>query len=621
MDRPALGSAYSDDYPVILPRDHRSLAAFAHDVLSAGLAWCASFWLRLNLELPEPFASAMLTTILWVVPLQAILCLAFGLYRGIWRYASIPDLQRIFGMACVSAIAIALAMFAFGVINVPRSVLVIDPVLLIVLMGGSRLCYRIWKEGSRGVLGDTPRRVALILGAGDAASDLLRNLARSPEWKIVGLLDDNPTKRGRQIQGITVLGPIDAVGQFARKFGAGHAIIAMPGVNHAARRKALELAANAGLAAMTVPAYEDIMSGKVTMSQLRNVELDDLLGRDPINLDGSGLESWLSGRTVAVTGAGGSIGSELCRQLTRFHPLRLLLIDSSEYALFTITEEFSVRFPGQEIVPTIADVKNEPRLVEVFIHHRPDVVFHAAAYKHVPLMESDNAWEAVQNNVVGTLSCARAACHASVEKFVLVSTDKAVNPTNVMGATKRLAELICIALGNDSTRFVTVRFGNVLGSTGSVIPTFREQIARGGPVKVTHPDIQRYFMSIPEAAQLVLQAGLMGRGNEIFVLDMGEPVRIVDMARDMIRLSGFSTQDIRIEFTGLRPGEKLYEEPLSDAEHTLDTPHPKLRIAKAAGALGENDFRQLLAWLAEPSPMAVKAGLTRFVPEYHPSNS
>ena len=394
----------------------------------------------------------------------------------------------------------------------------------------------------------------------------------------------------------------------------------MPGVNHAARRRALELAAQAGLKAMTVPSYEDIMSGKVTMSQLRDVELDDLLGRDPVKLDDSGLEGWLAGKVIAITGAGGSIGSELCRQIARFAPAKLVLIESSEFALFTILEEFSRRLPSQSVVPLIADIKNSARMNDVFMRNRPEVVFHAAAYKHVPLMEAENAWEAVQNNVAGTLVCARASCAASVEKFVLVSTDKAVNPTNVMGATKRLAELVCLASGTDATKFVTVRFGNVLGSTGSVIPTFREQIARGGPLKVTHPDIERYFMTIPEAAQLVLQAGLMGSGSEIFVLDMGEPVRIVDLARDMIRLSGLTENDIRIEFSGLRPGEKLFEEPLSDSERASNTRHPKLRIARAAGALDRERFAELLVWLSGPPPRSVKMDLQHFVPEYQPSD-
>lgn len=606
---------------MILPRDHRSLAAFLHDVLSAVVAWAAAFWLRLNLELPEPFFSAMMKAALWIVPLQALFCLVFGLYRGIWRYASIPDLIRIVLMACISSAIVAALVLGLGITNIPRSVLLIDPVLLVVLMGGSRLGYRIWKEGARGVLRPATRRKrALVLGAGDAASDLLRNLARGSEWRISGLLDDNPAKHGRQINGVTVLGPIDAVVTIAPKLGVEYAIIAMPGVNHVARRRALDLAARAGLKTMTVPAYEDIMSGKVTMSQLREVELDDLLGRDPVTLDDTGLEVWLAGKVVAITGAGGSIGSELCRQIARFGPAKLVLIESSEFALFTIVEEFSHRLPFQTIVPLIADIKNSARMSEIFTRYRPGAVFHAAAYKHVPLMEVENAWEAVQNNVVGTLACAQASCSASVEKFVLVSTDKAVNPTNVMGATKRLAELVCLASGTETTRFVTVRFGNVLGSTGSVIPTFREQIARGGPLKVTHPDIERYFMSITEAAQLVLQAGLMGTGNEIFVLDMGEPVRIVDLARDMIRLSGFTESDIRIEFSGLRPGEKLFEEPLSDSEHASNTLHPKLRIARASGALERERFEELLNWLSKPASRSVKMDLQRFVPEYQPSD-
>ena len=606
---------------MILPRDPRSLAAFLHDVLAAVVAWCAAFWLRLNLELPEPFFAAMLGAILWIVPLQAFLCLLFGLYRGIWRYASLPDLVRIVLMACTSSAMVAVIVVSLGIANIPRSVLLIDPVLLVVLMGGSRLCYRIWKEGSRGMLRPANRRKsALVLGAGDAASDLLRNLARTSDWRIAGLLDDNPAKHGRQINGVTVLGSIDAVEEIALRLGAEYAIIAMPGARHAARRRALELAARAGLKTKTVPAYEDIMSGKVTMSQLREVELDDLLGRDPVTLDDSGLENWLSGKVIAITGAGGSIGSELCRQIVRFGPAKLILIEASEYALFTIAEEFSRRFPSQEIVPLIADVKNSNRMIEIFGRYRPRIVFHAAAYKHVPLMESENAWEAIQNNVVGTLVCARTSCLNSVEKFVLVSTDKAVNPTNVMGATKRLAELVCLALSNETTRFVTVRFGNVLGSTGSVIPTFREQIARGGPVRVTHPDIERYFMSIPEAAQLVLQAGLMGTGSEIFVLDMGEPVRILDLARDMIRLSGFSESDVRIEFSGLRPGEKLYEEPLAESEHAINTHHPKLRIARASGAFHQAQFDDLLAWLSGPASESAKSDLRRFVPEYQPSD-
>jgi FlaA1/EpsC-like NDP-sugar epimerase len=409
----------------------------------------------------------------------------------------------------------------------------------------------------------------------------------------------------------------------AERLGVTQAIIAMPGATHGERKRAVELCTKAGITVMTVPALADIVSGKVSVSALRAIELDDLLGRDPVQLDEAGLHTFLDGKSVLVTGAGGSVGAELCRQIARFRPARIVLFENSEFALYSIEQEFRDRFPGVPIAAAIGDAKDERRVNEVFSRHRPQVVFHAAAYKHVPLMEDENCFQAVANNVLSTAVVARAAERAGAEKFVLVSTDKAVNPANVMGASKRLAELVCQALQPASrTQFVIVRFGNVLGSTGSVVPRFREQIARGGPVTVTHPEIQRYFMSIPEAAQLVLQAALMGQGGEIYVLDMGEPVRIADLARQMIRLSGFSDGDIRIEYTGLRPGEKLFEEPLADAEKTLPTPHPKLRIAKVRapqnGALLEESCR----WLDErqqTSVEAVKELLQRWVPEYTPT--
>jgi FlaA1/EpsC-like NDP-sugar epimerase len=376
---------------------------------------------------------------------------------------------------------------------------------------------------------------------------------------------------------------------------------------------------------MTVPALSDIISGQVSVSALRRIELDDLLGRDPVALDDSGLHGFLDRRTVLVTGAGGSIGAELCRQIARFQPARVVLFDASEFALYSIALEFRDRLPGIPVAAAIGDAKDPSRVAEIFAAHRPQVVFHAAAYKHVPLMEEDNAFQAVANNVLATLVVARAAQAAGVHKFVLISTDKAVNPVNVMGASKRLAELVCQALQPAaSMQFVIVRFGNVLGSTGSVVPRFREQIARGGPVTVTHPEIERYFMSIPEAAQLVLQAGLMGKGGEIYVLDMGEAVKIADLAREMIRLSGLSENDIRVEYTGLRPGEKLYEEPLADAERTLPTPHPKLRVARV-NATHDGDFlAELEAWLAQPrdgGAAGVRARLQAWIPEYRPATT
>jgi FlaA1/EpsC-like NDP-sugar epimerase len=398
----------------------------------------------------------------------------------------------------------------------------------------------------------------LILGAGDAADALIRELAAMRDWRVVGQLEDGDRRQGRQIHGVPVRGKLSDLGRVARDLDVQHVIVAMPSVSHTVRRHAVHLAGAAGLKVMTVPSFDDIASGKVTVSQLRQIELDDLLGRDPVVLDTAGLSGFLRARTVMVTGAGGSIGAELCRQIARFEPARLILFELSEYALYCIEQEFRAERSTLDIVCAVGDARSRRRVEHILQQYRPQVVFHAAAYKHVPLMEEVNAWEAVENNALGTYVVASAAAQAGVEKFVLVSTDKAVNPTNVMGASKRLAELVCQALQCDcATRYVMVRFGNVLGSTGSVIPKFREQIAAGGPVTVTHPDITRYFMSIPEAAQLVLQAGAMGRGGEIFVLDMGEPVRIVDLAREMMRLSGLRKGEVEIVFTGLRPGEKL----------------------------------------------------------------
>jgi FlaA1/EpsC-like NDP-sugar epimerase len=601
----------------------RSAAALVHDILGAIAAWYLAYWLRFNTDIPEAFLSSMVSAMPWVVPLQTAIFLAAGMYRGIWRYASVADLQRIAVAVALSTLTIALVLLMLPpqLPPVPRSVILLDPILLILILGGSRLGYRVWKERRlRNVFG-SPGRPVLILGAGDAAADLLKNLARASDWRVLGLLDDDPAKRGRQIQGVNVLGALEELVGLAPRLGLERAIIAMPASSHHARRRALEICRRAGVQALTVPSYQDLVSGKVTVTQVRNIELDDLLGRDPVLLDESGLQQWIHGRSILVTGAGGSIGSELCRQIARFEPARLVLYEHNEFALYRMEQEFVEQYPRIALKCVIGDVKNAARVAEALADNRPQIVFHAAAYKHVPLMEEGNAWEAIQNNVLGTWRVAEAAIAHGVEKFVLVSTDKAVNPTNVMGASKRLAEIVCQGLqASGSTRFVIVRFGNVLGSTGSVIPKFREQIARGGPVTVTHAEITRYFMSIPEAAQLVLQAGLMGNGGEIFVLDMGEAVKIVELARELIRLSGFGESDIGIEFTGLRPGEKLYEELLADGEHTLTTPHPKLRIAKSRSAPDPLWMKELYAWLQQGNPGTgqVRHELAAHVPEYAP---
>jgi len=600
----------------------RPLLAFVHDLAACAAAWMFAFWLRFNLELPANYLDLALQTLLFSVPVYAALFWGLGLYRGIWRYASLPDLRRILLAVGVGAAAVpTLLLMAQLPLAVPRSVLIMSPILLMMIMGGSRLAYRAWKEGMAGGLMAGSREPVVVIGGEEAAVNLIKDLARSPQWSVVGVFDDDAGKAGRQLHGINVRGPLDTLPRWRDRLGFSQAIIAMPEATHTARRRAMETCTRAGVKVLTVPSYADLVSGRVTVSQVRHVELDDLLGRDPVALDTAGLQSWLAGRVVMVTGAGGSIGAELCRQIARFAPRQLVLYELNEFALYTIEQEFAGSHPALPLVAAVGDVKDAARVGQVMRAHRPSVVFHAAAYKHVPLMENENAWQAVLNNVAGTRVTAGAAIECGVEKFVLVSTDKAVNPTNVMGASKRLAEMLCQALQRpQGTRFVMVRFGNVLGSTGSVVPRFREQIARGGPVTVTHPEVTRYFMSIPEAVQLVLQAGLMGAGGEIFVLDMGEPVRIADLARDLIKLSGFTEEEIRITYTGLRPGEKLYEEPLADGEDLLPTPHAKLRIARAR--LGNGDWLpRLESWLAQERVMeddAVRTELAKWVPEYQP---
>ncbi|MEO8159503.1 MAG: nucleoside-diphosphate sugar epimerase/dehydratase [Betaproteobacteria bacterium] len=602
----------------------RSALAFLHDVIAAGAAWLAAFWFRFNFDIQAEYLPVMWTTVGWVVALDAVCFWLFGLYRGLWRYASIHDLRLIVIAVGVAAIAFpALVVLIQPGFVVPRSVFVLHPLLLLFFMGGSRLLYRAWKERNIGKLGTLYGKPVVILGAGAAAVSLLKDLAGSSEWRVIGLLDDDDTKQKRQILGATVLGRIAELPALAPRFAIDHAIIAMPDASHGVRRRAIGICQDAGIRVLTVPSFDDLMSGKVTVSQIRNVELDDLLGRDPVTLDSAGLAQLLEGKTVMVTGAGGSIGAELCRQIARYSPSRLVLYEMSEFALYQIEQEFHGTMRRVPVTCMVGDAKNPQRVSQALEKYRPQVIFHAAAYKHVPLMEEENAWEAVRNNVYGTYVVASEAMRHGVEKFVLISTDKAVNPANVMGASKRLAEMVCQSLQRpQGTRFVMVRFGNVLGSAGSVIPKFREQIAAGGPVTVTHPEITRFFMSIPEAAQLVLQAGTMGGGGEIFVLDMGESVRIVDLAQEMIRLSGFTLDEIKIVFSGLRPGEKLYEEVLADDEHTLSTPHPKLRIARAR-SVEAAWLDELLQWLAKMpgDDREVRADLQRWVPEYRSDSS
>jgi FlaA1/EpsC-like NDP-sugar epimerase len=599
--------------------DARPLAAALLDGIALMVACVGATWLLAPAGALPIDVDELALAFAIAAPLQVAINYLFGVYQGVWRYTSLPDIQRVVFAVAAGTVCVALALHGlaldgrFGF----REYL-LYPLLLIALMSGSRMAFRSFKEWSLYGRSGEQGTAVIIIGAGDAAVGLTKELSRSHEWRVVGMLDDDEKKLGRLLHGVRVLGTLEDLPRLSQRLKLRHAIIAMPSVPYKVRRRVVEICTRAKVSVMTVPSLNN--PGKGSSNRIRKIAVEDLMKREPVTLDDAQLHGLVTGQVVMVTGAGGSIGSELCRQIAAYEPAMLVLFEMNEYAMYKVDEQLREDFPDLPVESVVGDIKNARRVVQVMHQYSPSLVFHAAAYKHVPLMEEANAWEAVQNNVHGTYVVARAAIDYGVKKFVFVSTDKAVNPTNVMGATKRLAEMVCQALqaASTNTRFEMVRFGNVLGSAGSVIPKFQEQIAKGGPVTVTHPEMVRYFMSIPEAAQLVLQAGSMGLGGEVFVMDMGEPVKIVDLARDMIRLSELSESDIRIVYTGLRPGEKLFEELLADDEHTRATPHPKLRIAKAREVKPEW-LDGLLEWLGMdriPTDAEVRRDLKRWVPEY-----
>ncbi|MDR8401566.1 polysaccharide biosynthesis protein [Paraburkholderia sp. USG1] len=603
-----------------------SFSAFLFDLCAVSAAWLVAYIIRFNGLVPADFRVGAMHSLIWVLPTYGIMFRIFGLYRGMWVFASLPDLVRISKAVTAGAfVSMVVSVLVQPMPIVPRSVLVVSPLFLFLAMGGSRALYRATKEFYLygGLVGQG--KPVVVLGAGSAGASLARELSRSSEWRLVGLLDDDVSKHGREIYGYKVLGSIGELPRLAESLKTDYAIIAIPSATVDVQRRVATLCVRAGVRALVLPALADVTQGQAFLSRVRQIDLEDLLGRDPVNIDTPHVEALLHDRVVMVTGAGGSIGSELCRQILRFQPAQLIAYDLSEYAIYRLTEELHERFSGLSVIPVIGDAKDSLLLDQVMSRHTPHIVFHAAAYKHVPLMEEQNAWQAVRNNVLGTYRVGRAAIRHDVKHFVLISTDKAVNPTNVMGASKRLAEMACQALQQTSSRtqFEIVRFGNVLGSAGSVIPKFQQQIAKGGPVTVTHPEITRFFMTIPEASQLVLQASSMGHGGEIFILDMGEPVKIVDLARDLIRLYGFGEEQIRIVFTGLRPGEKLYEELLACDETTTRTPHTKLRTARAR-EVSDDLLDKLLPWLMQHRVLSddeVRRDLRRWVPEYQPAGA
>ncbi len=604
-------------------RTRRAVLTLAVDAIVVAVCWHATYLFRLGferwLEQRPPYDDAVLLGVV------AIYIAVFALARvpqSMWRFAGFGEVQRL-TLACAAAGLVAgLAVRALGLDKVPRAVLALHPVVTLMGVILVRILYRMVYEHARARItgGDAEIRRAIVLGAGDAARRLLAGIHQQG-WIVLGLLDEDPALVGVRLAGVPVLGPLAALKSPEVIGGAKYLILAMPEAPASRRREVLALASQTGLSVLTVPGEEELREG-VQAQRVREIRPEDLLGRAPVELDEAGVAATLAGTAVMITGAGGSIGAELCRQVARFGPARLVLFEASEFNLYSVEQELGAAFPALELVRLLGDVKDAARLAEVFATWRPAVVFHAAAYKHVPLVERDNAWAALQNNLVGSWQVGLAAARAGAERFVLISTDKAVNPANVMGATKRAAEMVVsdLAAAHPATRFMAVRFGNVLGSSGSVIPKFKEQIARGGPVTVTHPDIIRYFMTVSEAARLVLQAAAIGESGQVLVLDMGEPVRIVDLARAMIRLAGHAEGEIAIVYSGLRPGEKLYEELLADADATLPTHVPRIHVARIAS--NAERVPAMLAWAtrhAAASDAQVQAFLVEMVAEYRPA--
>lgn len=523
----------------------------------------------------------MLVSSLALLISHHVFAFIYRLYHKVWEYASIGEVMTIFKSVTLSVATAAVVQLVVNG-NIYVRVLFITWLLHICLIGGSRLSWRVTRH--RLIKANTSQESALIVGAGAAGTMLVRQLLKNPESELqpIAFVDDDLAKQKLDIYGVPVAGTTEDIPSIVEKNEIKHIILAIPSLGKREVQKIYQECSKTNAKTKVMPMIEDIITGKVSVNQFRDVQVEDLLGRDPVELDINSISKKIKGRTILVTGAGGSIGSEICRQVCKFGPKKLLLLGHGENSIYAIDMELRNKY-GQEfeIIPVIADIQDRERIMQVMQDHRPDVVYHAAAHKHVPLMEY-NPKEAVKNNVIGTKNVAESADAAGVKTFVLVSSDKAVNPTNVMGSTKRIAEMIIQNLDNHSeTKFVAVRFGNVLGSRGSVIPLFKKQIRAGGPVTVTHPDMTRYFMTIPEASRLVMQAGALAYGGEIFVLDMGEPVKIVDLAKNLIKLSGYTEEEITIKYAGIRPGEKMYEELLGKDEVHEEAIFPKIFIGKS----------------------------------------
>lgn len=604
----------------------------ALDLALLSVAFWAAFLFRFEFSLPAAWARVALANWPFVVVIEYGALLGFGVHRYSWRYMGLLETLRIgWAMSASTAVLVTVRLLlaangrVLGLIGIPLGVLATNFFLSLVLLVGVRAARRLYSEARERRLraGDGDRIRVLLIGAGQAGVMVAREIASRPDLRLdpVGFIDDDPRKLRSHIAGLPVLGTTEQIVAIANRKRVKRALITIANASGDVIRQINQCCRDANLETKIIPGIYEILGERVNLSRIREVAIEDLLGRAPVQLDEEQITETFGSDVVLVTGAGGSIGSELCRQVCRFNPARLVLVERFENSLFEIHRELIAKFPEMVIEPCIADVCDALRLEQIFRQHSPSVVFHAAAHKHVPMMEL-NPGEAIKNNVGGTRVVSDLAERMGIGRFVMVSTDKAVNPTSVMGATKRVAEMYTQALGRRSkkTLFVTVRFGNVLASNGSVVPIFKQQIAAGGPVTITHPEMRRYFMTIPEASQLVLQAAAMGRGGEVFILDMGEPVKIVDLARDLITLSGFRPDhDIKVEFTGIRPGEKLFEELATDAESADKTKHPKIYIGRVPVTNWDEIARgveELCRLASNADGEAVRSALARLVPEY-----
>jgi FlaA1/EpsC-like NDP-sugar epimerase len=619
------------------------LIVLAIDTFLIAFAWYFANLLRFNFDIPPDSIAAITRLVPIILGTKVVIFYLFDLYKGMWRYTSIDDLLNIIKASGISSLlVVTVVAFTHGLAGFARAAFVIDWVLTIFLIAGYRMAIRLYfwlgpkdrlssfrfltlfklKKGER-----SGAKKLLILGAGDCGEKIYREIQdnASLRYEVVGFLDDDLTKVGKLLHGVPILGTTSELKNLAQRIGAQETLIAIPSATSAQMRALLARCEESGLPSKTVPGMGELIDGKVSVKAIRDVDYRDLLGREVIRLDEDRIAAYLEKARVLVTGAGGSIGSELCRQICRFNPSCLILYERAESPLYEIDLELRADYPGAKVVSILGDIRDRSQLSRALSDYQPQVVFHAAAYKHVPMMELQ-PWKAVRNNILGTRHVMELSREQGVERFVLVSTDKAVRPVNVMGASKRVAELLVqyqngCELGR--TKFITVRFGNVVGSVGSVVPLFKKQIERGGPVTVTHPEVTRYFMTIPEACQLILQAGAMGEGGEIFILEMGTPIKIVDMARDLIRLSGFDPDvDIKIEFVGLRPGEKLFEELITSGEGIVPTSHEKIMVLR--GKRCDQDrlnavIDELTKLAQEQNGAGIRAKLQEIVEDYTPT--